>query len=465
MLVSNVKLNIIQQSGSSNNNTQKMSSGDTSNNSGGGFMSVLSMMMKQGNNQSADMMKTLKSQNISLDSIKDFFQNADTNFYESSLMLGLMQNLLSDTQNFQQLMQDLLKTNESNLQQIALLNYGQIKDELQSYSKDKFAELIQSLQLRINGMSHVTTDEVRRIIGEELRNLFKKEGLLDESALLKPYKTDIEQQPIATSNSDMEASELFTSLIIAKFQRDGKITGEAYQDMSKRVLDTDKSKYFVGNTEGFRLNLKDILGGQNAETPLKNDAFNLLFASDKNVNSESLFNTIIEELGVQDMEVTGDSANTNFKNQHIGFTESSNHQSAQIKNEQALRETIHVSRLQDIDTKIMRAVQNDSKTLTIRLEPPELGSINIKLIMTDSGLRADLKVDNPTIRDMMNLALPQIKNTLENEGIRVSEFFVDIREEYYSDGKKQDNDKDNNGNKQQDKDQKDKEFKPFEYYI
>jgi flagellar hook-length control protein FliK len=60
--------------------------------------------------------------------------------------------------------------------------------------------------------------------------------------------------------------------------------------------------------------------------------------------------------------------------------------------------------------------------------------------MDNGMLRADLKVDSPLVKDMFSMAIPQIKTSLEDSGIKVSDFFVDVKEDYYSDGRRQQGD-------------------------
>jgi flagellar hook-length control protein FliK len=62
-----------------------------------------------------------------------------------------------------------------------------------------------------------------------------------------------------------------------------------------------------------------------------------------------------------------------------------------------------------------------------------------------------VRVDSNAIKDAFNLALPQIKTSLENSGIKVSEFHVDVREDQYRNGQQR-----NNQDQQQ---RQDREFK------
>ena len=104
-----------------------------------------------------------------------------------------------------------------------------------------------------------------------------------------------------------------------------------------------------------------------------------------------------------------------------------------------IQETVPVARLTSLDAVISKAVDSGQKNLVIRIDPPDLGSMHIRLSLDNGVLKADVRVDSGSIKDSFNLALPQIKTSLENAGIRVSEFHVDVREDQYRNGQERNN--------------------------
>ena len=105
----------------------------------------------------------------------------------------------------------------------------------------------------------------------------------------------------------------------------------------------------------------------------------------------------------------------------------------------SIQETVPVNRLTSLDAVISKAVDSGQKNLVIRIDPPELGSMHIRLSLDNGVLKADVRVDSGSIKDSFNLALPQIKTSLENAGIKVSEFHVDVREDQYRNGQERNN--------------------------
>ncbi len=101
----------------------------------------------------------------------------------------------------------------------------------------------------------------------------------------------------------------------------------------------------------------------------------------------------------------------------------------------AVKETIHISNIQDIDQIMAKMANSGQQKLVLRIDPPELGSIQIRLVLDNGVIRADFRVDSQAVKDSFNFAMPLIKTSLEDAGIKTGEFFVDLKEDYYSDRK------------------------------
>ena len=114
-------------------------------------------------------------------------------------------------------------------------------------------------------------------------------------------------------------------------------------------------------------------------------------------------------------------------------------QSSSVHAGSASQEVIPVSKLTSVDEVISKAVDAGQKNLIIRIDPPDLGNVQIRLSFDNGVLKADVRVDSTAIKDSFNLALPQIKTSLENSGINVSEFNVDVREDQYRNGQESNN--------------------------
>ncbi len=66
----------------------------------------------------------------------------------------------------------------------------------------------------------------------------------------------------------------------------------------------------------------------------------------------------------------------------------------------------------------------DTKSMTIALDPPELGKINIRMVQGDQSLSGVLQVQSSEVRDHLQRELPQVIATLHNSGIDVKKVEV-----------------------------------------
>ncbi|MBI5213761.1 MAG: flagellar hook-length control protein FliK [Nitrospirae bacterium] len=128
----------------------------------------------------------------------------------------------------------------------------------------------------------------------------------------------------------------------------------------------------------------------------------------------------------------------------------------------SVKEPVHVSRLHELGEPIAKTLGAGDKHLIIKLDPPDLGSIRIKLTMDNGVLKVDFKVESAAVKDMFSTVMPNIKASLEESGIKLSEFFVDVKEDRYPDEGRRHHAE--NGQQQQ-KQQKEQKFKFYDYFA
>jgi hypothetical protein len=78
----------------------------------------------------------------------------------------------------------------------------------------------------------------------------------------------------------------------------------------------------------------------------------------------------------------------------------------------------------------VRSVQRDrdgSHTMTVRLDPPELGSVDIEVRVHDGRLSVHATVDSAATRDLLTRALPELRSALESHGLPTASLDVGAR--------------------------------------
>jgi flagellar hook-length control protein FliK len=127
----------------------------------------------------------------------------------------------------------------------------------------------------------------------------------------------------------------------------------------------------------------------------------------------------------------------------------------------APKETIHITRIGELGEPIMKTIGAGEKYLIIKLDPPDMGTVQIKLTLQNGELKADFKVESQAVKEMLSTAMPQIKAALEDAGIKSSNFFVNVRDEFQQQGggEKKQQGENADGRQQQQKNNDDKEPK------
>ena len=93
---------------------------------------------------------------------------------------------------------------------------------------------------------------------------------------------------------------------------------------------------------------------------------------------------------------------------------------------------------QQIVSKIEINLLKNHQEVTMELTPKELGKLSLKLSETGGVITASIKVDNDKVRDLILSSLNQLKSALEDQGISVGSFNVDVRQEsHYSEMERQ----------------------------
>lgn len=79
-------------------------------------------------------------------------------------------------------------------------------------------------------------------------------------------------------------------------------------------------------------------------------------------------------------------------------------------------------------SRAMHTLSGDGGHLRLRLSPPELGALRIEVTVRGGALAARLEAETSAARDVLLDGLPQLRERLAEQGIRVEQFDVDLFE-------------------------------------
>jgi flagellar hook-length control protein FliK len=99
-------------------------------------------------------------------------------------------------------------------------------------------------------------------------------------------------------------------------------------------------------------------------------------------------------------------------------------QLSQAKNETLLRENILFNK-QELANHMQQQVglmlSKNMKSIDIRLDPPELGAMQIKLTMNNDQAAVSFVVSNQQAKDALDVSLPRLRELLEQQGMDLAE--------------------------------------------
>ncbi|WP_145282928.1 flagellar hook-length control protein FliK [Pirellulimonas nuda] len=80
-------------------------------------------------------------------------------------------------------------------------------------------------------------------------------------------------------------------------------------------------------------------------------------------------------------------------------------------------------------SRAFQAAEQNGGTVQLRLSPPELGALQIRIAVHEGALTASLEAETPAARNLLLDNLPALRERLAQQDIRVERFDVDVRRE------------------------------------
>lgn len=98
------------------------------------------------------------------------------------------------------------------------------------------------------------------------------------------------------------------------------------------------------------------------------------------------------------------------------------HQSALQEQYQELRDRVTGS----VENGIKFLVSSGENKIVMQLQPPELGRVQVELVIKDNQVNAKINTENTAVREVIMTNLDQLKSNLENAGTQVNKFDVEV---------------------------------------
>lgn len=372
-----------------------------------------------------------KSQQISNTTSGQFFKNtlngANTSFEKSSKSSEMLNNSSKDP--FKPKLKEYSKSND-----IEATRDQKVKQqELNSKIKEESLSVKEDLQLEKEEESKEHTDEnqILMLMSEGLNlSIEEIQRKLEELGLdIKDLKT---KEGFGTFISEVYGQGSIAELLMNL--EDVKSMTALFEQLNNLHEETFTSK-----------NVQDIV--QQTQMGLQQQEEVMSNTTQKEFNGDHMIFTkeLDEEANghmeaIQPYEGKGETSSQNLnlfqqQNEDIGFTVSTNHFSTnfiqkfetdlglmtQTTTKAMLSETVV---MEQIDFKML----GQTKEINLQLSPKELGDLNIKIVENNSVLVAEIKVDNDKAKDLILSELHRLKESLESQGLTITDVKVDIRQ-------------------------------------
>ena len=119
--------------------------------------------------------------------------------------------------------------------------------------------------------------------------------------------------------------------------------------------------------------------------------------------------------------MTGDSGENGF----AGLTDTEKSQaSAKAAGQTASLSRLSTSVAQQVAEKMVYQARNNLHRMQIQLNPPELGRLDISLVMKQSGLHATIVADTPQGKAALEEQMSQLKSAMAEQGLNLQQFDI-----------------------------------------
>ncbi len=270
-------------------------------------------------------------------------------------------------------------------------------------------------------------------------------------------KSQLETQKAANNHSEKEITTNIKNNIneiIQKHQLQSIEFAKAKENTKENFSDTQKvnsnqniEKVMLKNledTQGSSKNIKvNVDPAKNAETQAdktNSEKNSEVVNTEKKDNASSLKN----ETSTEKKTSNADNGVLNIPNLNARETQSL----TQAKFQELLPKSNIQEQYEALKSQILNSVENSIKFMiadgenkvSIKLYPPELGKIQVELVIKDNQVNARINTENIAVKEVILTNLDQLKSNIESAGILVNQFDVEVggfrnHDQQFSNGK------------------------------
>ncbi|MCX6582909.1 MAG: flagellar hook-length control protein FliK [Candidatus Aminicenantes bacterium] len=218
-----------------------------------------------------------------------------------------------------------------------------------------------------------------------------------------------------------------------EFAKAKETSKENFSDAQKINSNQNAEKVILKNledTQGKSKNIKvNVDPAKNAETP-PNKTNGEKNSEPVNIEKNDTASALKNETTTEKKASTADNNVLNIPNLNARETQSP----GQVKFQELLPRTNIQEQYEAFKNQVVNSLENSikfmiaegEKQVSIKLYPPELGKIQVELVIKDNQVHARINTENIAVKEVILTNLDQLKSNIESAGIIVNRFDVEV---------------------------------------
>ncbi|GEM_PF-384641 len=297
-------------------------------------------------------------------------------------------------------------------------------------SEEKAKNLLAALdEISLDSSKSETFTQLIMAIGEQkdsskesmnlIKEFFTSENKISSNSLINEL-----QGIVGSSNSEGENADISLNPQVL------------IKDIISQVKGTSTSA--DENLESVNNNVKDVISQENVTSS----------KSGENLDSKSSENKFSKETQILNKVINGNEGESKVTRaaDFMSVFDNKILDSSSVSNEKPIAMT-----KSDLNNDVIKAVsymeKNGVKNLTVKIYPKELGEVSISVSMEQGTLKAMIKATSKEASQLLNLALNDINEKLNNSNIKIESVNIGIYEDdttYFTDGRSEERSNENN---------------------
>ncbi|MCB0332402.1 MAG: flagellar hook-length control protein FliK [Bdellovibrionales bacterium] len=244
--------------------------------------------------------------------------------------------------------------------------------------------------------------------------------LLREQVARQRESAPVEEQPLQQEQQQVTQQQVGEDLALKDFLAKNGVTPKVSDNEEVKAIETALRALFEQSE-----NVATNVSQESVQQPIVVSPLLLQRALEMSALGKG------SEVGTQAIQgITPKASSENGSGHHLGLEQSNRRGDQAEKSETPLSQRATLRTLEKVEQALKEISKSkDGKTISMRLDPPELGNLKIDVTMRDGLLHARIAADNTQVSQMLREKAHDIQRNLRELGLNVDQVSVSVRDE------------------------------------